>query len=121
MTERQLTAKVLKWARENIPHSCAIEVKLARGKSISFHVLAEHQEHALMLATGDGMCFKIPDGGWQNPFDGFVLKNEIAYVAVIFSPRIYYIPIWRWNEERSTSSRKSLTEDRAKKISGYCA
>lgn len=119
MTERQLTAKVLKWARENIPHSCAIEVKLARQKSLPFAALAEHQEHALTLVTGDGMAFKIPDCGFTNPFDGFVLKNEMAYVAVIFHPHTYFIPIWRWVEERDTSKRKSLTEERAAILTTY--
>lgn len=121
MNERQHTAKVLKWARDNIPHSCAVEVKLARGRSISFSVLVEHQEHALTQVTGNGICFKIPDVGYQNPFDGFTLKNEMAYVAIIFSPKIYYIPIWRWVEERESSSRKSLTEERAKVLCAYCA
>lgn len=119
MTERQQTAKILKWARDNIPHSCAIEVKLARGKSLPFTALAEHQEHALTLVTGNGMGFKIPDCGYQNPFDFFILKNQIAYVAVIFHPRIYFIPIWRWVEERNSSKRKSLTEDRAIHLSAY--
>lgn len=119
MNERDYIPKVLRYAREHIPYSCAIEVKLARGSSLSFSALAEHQEHALLLASNDGMAWKIPDCGFQNPFDAFTFKNTAAYVVVIFPPTAYFVPIEAWCAAQEKTTRKSCTIPMAVDYAAY--
>lgn len=68
------------------------------------------------------MVFKIPDAGWQNPFDSFILSGSDAIIVVMFrckergQKEFVMIDIEAWLQERKTSERKSLTEERAKEI-----
>lgn len=86
MKEKDITPKILKWCRDHIG-TCAVEVKYCKGGTLPKDALKEHQYTALKIAAGPGMYFKIPDLGYQNPFDGFVLRGVPAYVAVWWEKR----------------------------------
>lgn len=115
--EAKLTTQFLKWASVNFRQTFAFEVKQSQWKAIAFSDLAPHQKQALMIAKHGFLKWKIPDAGFQNPFDGFCLYQVPAYVVVFFGKNFYMIDIDVWCEEEKTSSRKSLTEERAKKLS----
>lgn len=123
MLERDITAKVLQTAKQNLLRSAAIEIKLCKGESLPFSVLAEHQKQALLHAKHQRLVFKIPDLGLQNPFDAFLLAGTEAWVAVVFyKERLYktlfLIDIDAWVKE-SEGQRKSLTKDGAQWISSF--
>lgn len=121
MKEKDITREVLEIARAELGDSAAIEIKLCKGTSLSFSALAEHQEKALWHAKHSVLVFKIPDMGYQNPFDAFLLKETLGMVVVVFyEPRklceAYFIDIDAWIAERETCGRKSLTLERAREI-----
>jgi hypothetical protein len=73
--ESKIDSLVLGWFAENWPRSCAIEVKVTGGK------VRGHQALALAKVASGKFCYKIPDMGKKNPFDGFVLKDADAFVV----------------------------------------
>lgn len=73
--EANITPDVLRWFKDNYPHSCAIEIKYGKNK------LEDHQKTALAQVAGGCFSYKIADTGRRNPFDGFLLKN--AYACVV--------------------------------------
>jgi len=104
------------------------ELKFTKGKSLPFNALAEHQEKALLAASGEGLYHKISDFpifskskarfNKPKPFDCFNIANMPAYVVVMFwVPRkkkmVYYITIHDWIEMRKNADRKSVTESMA--------
>lgn len=119
MKEKDRTPFIFKWAREHLSASALIEIKMAKGDSLPFVRLAPHQKIALQLAAGKGMYFKIPDCGYQSPTDGFVFKQALAFVAVIFDKEFFFILIQNWCHEEENCKRKSLTKTRAKEIASY--
>lgn len=120
MKERAMTADALKYVRDVLKQTAAVEVKVAKGRSIPFDALAEHQERALLLANTTCIYHKISDTGamyGELPFDGFVLCNVPAYVSVIWPRKgTTLIRISDWISERDISERKSLTFERASEI-----
>src|SRR3990167_8161555 len=116
--ERHYIPLIMKFLRDTVKQSCAVEAKLARGNSIPFRSLSEHQERALILASGKGMYHKIADGsGQQTPFDAFCLVGVPAYVAIVYGKVCCLIAIDVFQNERNKSKRKSLTSERARAIS----
>lgn len=108
------------------------ELKLAKGNSIPYNALKEHQRQALLQAKHKGIFHKISDslpvfGGNKHmrftkkkPFDAFFIRCP-AYVAICFyHPRekkeICLIDIDKFLEAEKSDTRKSLTEDKARKI-----
>ena len=124
MLERDITAKVLQTAKQNLLRSAAIEIKLCKGESLPFAALADHQKEALLHSKHQRLVWKIADGGYApTPFDAFLLAKSEAWVAVVFyKERLYktlfLIDIDEWVKE-STGKRKSLTKDRAQWISSF--
>jgi hypothetical protein len=60
-----------------------VEVKVSKGKTLPRTALKEHQRRALELASGSGMYFKIPDGGFTlSPFDGLVAKRSASFLVI---------------------------------------
>lgn len=114
--EQKLTTLFLKWASVNFRHTFAFEVKQTQDKSIPFSSLAPHQKRALMIAKHGFFKWKIPDAGYQNPFDGFCLYKTEAYVVVFFGSNFYIIDIDIWIHEQAISKRRSLTSKRAIEI-----
>lgn len=119
--EKDFQIEFTKWAKNCFSGTAAFELKFTKTDSIPFSSLAEHQRNALLAArTGEGATFKIPDAGYQNPFDCFKISRSLAFVVLMYyAPRkrdFVMVPIEKWCEEETTSKRKSLTEARAKEI-----
>lgn len=135
MIEKNLQSIFGAWAREFPPRATtAWELKLEKGTSIAFNRVAEHQVEALTRAKRDGLYHKISDSpvswmkstpmrfGKPKPFDCLYVIGAEAYVVVVFyKPRkkkeAMFIDIDQWVEESKSSTRKSLTEARAREIS----
>jgi len=64
--------------------SCLVEIKVSKNKTLPSTALKEHQRHALEVATNSEMYFKVPDAGFQNPADSFILKRAQSYLVVYF-------------------------------------
>ena len=86
MKEKDITPIVLRSMRDDARFgSCAVEIKICKGKTLSWTALKEHQRRALELA-GNRMYYKIPDDSiGQKPFDAFILKKSEAYLVIYFA------------------------------------
>ena len=85
MLEKKITPAILKSIRDNPEfHSGLYEIKVAK-KTMYASQFPEHQRRALTLAKEKAIYFKIPDSGYQNPADAFVLKKSDAYLVIYFS------------------------------------
>ena len=120
--EAKLTSTLGKWCKANLstlyPHqSIAIEVKQCK-TSCPFNALQEHQELALYNAKHNHLYWKIPDCGFQNPFDVMYLSHTLSFVVVYYEAlkSFVFIDIDTWQTEKATSSRKSLSHERAIEI-----
>lgn len=122
------------WLGRNMPTKTTVyELKMEKGTSIAFDRVYDHQIVGLRQAKYAGLYHKIADttvpfgGGVQRfnkpkPFDCLVITNADAYVVVMFYKPFkdkvcYFIDIDEWIKEKENSSRKSLTEERAREIS----
>jgi len=95
------------------------ELKLCKGKSLSFSSVAEHQEKALLAASSKQGLFTRP-----KPFDCFYLKNYPAYIVIMWwipykKKNAYYIDINTWLELKENAGRKSITEAMAQEFSSH--
>lgn len=92
-TEASKTSKLMQWLRSDLCPigTCAIEVKVVKGKKYYANQLKEHQIRALYLTKYKKLCHKIPDAGYQNPFDIFILKEQPAYVALLVDKSCYIL------------------------------
>jgi len=123
-------------ANDSPKRAAVYELKLEKGRRLSFDRVYDHQVGALRQAKYKGLYHKIADQqativngrrmhfGSKNPFDCFFLKGVEAYVVVMFYKPNYlkaaiFIDIDRWVEEKETSKEKSLTEKRAKEIAKW--
>jgi len=122
--EKDFQTAFNRWARYRWDGgSAAFELKLARGSSLPFNALAPHQKVSLKLSKHSILIYKAPDLGNLNPFDTFVMQEASAFIAVMFLPEqkvFYLIDIDVWCAEEETSSRKSLTEERAEQLGMLC-
>lgn len=120
MREKDFQTAFNRWCKYKYQGSGVFELKLVKGRSLPFNALEEHQKRALFLTQTSQIIHKIPDAGYQNPFDSFKLEKIPAWVVVMFYERgkkdFYLVSIDAWIEEEKSSPRKSLTEDRAKII-----
>lgn len=108
MLERHITPSILKSMRDNpvIP-SCLVEIKVAK-KKFYLKQLKEHQRNALEQASKK-LYWKIPDCGFQNLSDSFILKNAIGYLAIYFDKNnCYAIPIEKVKGNLSSEEAKEL-------------
>jgi len=98
-------------------HGCAVELKHLRGRNaLPFSDLDPEQKEKLISYS---QCFvwKLDDAGYRKkPFDIVGASGGAAFVAVRFPKVITIILIQDWIEEEERSSRKSITEERARKI-----
>ncbi len=84
--------------------------------------MKDHQEASLLNAKHGVFVMKIPDAGFQNPFDSFVLSNVPAYIVIQYEAQsrnqkeFFMIDIDVWCNEKNVSVRRSLTLDRAREI-----
>lgn len=120
--ERNFQTDFNKWAKHLFKRTAVFELKISKTDVISFTDVKEHQVNALLAAKHANFVFKIPDGGWQNPFDCFSMCKVPAYVVIMFRAQtknqkeFFLIDIDDWVKEKATSARKSLTEARARQI-----
>lgn len=113
-----------KWCKHFINSTAVFELKITRGGSLSFDSVKDHQSSALYAAVKNKVVWKIPDAGYQNPFDSFVITGASAFVVIMFHAKhdnFYIIPIEKWLHEADNSSRKSITEEKAKEIGVPCS
>lgn len=110
--------------------SAGFELKICKGTSMPFDSVKPHQIQGLKEVKYGFLFHKISDapifGGMKSrftkpkPFDCFVLSGQ-AYVCIMFyKPRqkkeFIMIEVTDYEMEMLSSTRKSLTEDRAKEI-----
>ena len=94
------------------------ELKITKLKSIAFSRLEDHQERALLGASGPEGCYhKISDFSLERkPADCFLMKSFPAYVVVMFyelrkKKMVYYITVRQWLDLRKKlAPRKSAKE-----------
>ena len=129
MKEKNFQTMFSKWIKgKNLP-TTAWELKIVKLKSMPFDAVKEHQVKALLDARFCGLYHKINDAPWggkmrfttPKPFDCFNIAEAEAYVVIWFyHPRqkkeMIWIDINDFVDEKDTSKRKSLTEERAKEI-----
>lgn len=115
--EAQFNTIFNKWLKAN-PMTGAFELKQTPTNSLPYSALAEHQEMALLNSKWKSLVYKIPDAGYQNPFDCFCLHKVPAFVVIKFSGRRFYlIDIDNFIFYRDNrAKRKSITEEEAKEI-----
>lgn len=132
MTEKVMQTIFGKYVKSNPPVQTEVyELKIAKGTSIPFSDLKEHQVEALLKAQHENLYHKITDQPWikdrpytftaKKPFDCFSLVKVNAFVIIWFyKPRqrrvFVKIPIDSFVNESKISERKSLTEIRAREI-----
>jgi hypothetical protein len=105
--------------------TAAFELKISHKDSIPFSAVQDHQYRALRLAKKK-LVYKISDFDItaRKPFDSFLLQSALAYVGICwYEPRkkklMVLIDVDKMIEERESSDRKSLTQERAEEISDY--
>lgn len=111
--EAKMTTKLIHWLRSDQCSlvSCAIEIKICRSNSLSFNAVKDHQISALQIANTGCLVWKIPDSGFSNPFDLFILKEVPAYLVIIHEKTAYFIPIKVYTQFAEFAMRKSMTLD----------
>ena len=110
--------------------SAVFELKICKGTSLPFDSVKEHQIKAL-TAVKNGFYHKLTDppvfAGMNTkfnsprPFDCFYLIGIEAFIVIWFyherKPKEFiFIPIEVFLKEKENSTRKSLTEVKAKEI-----
>lgn len=104
------------WLKAVHKKTGAFELKQTKGNALPFCAVVPHQVQALLQVKNGTLVFKIPDSGYQNPFDGFSLTRENAFVVIKYPDFFCLIDILDWCNEVERSDRKSLTSERAKEI-----
>lgn len=115
--ESKFTSLFRHWLKSSPMYSAAFELKQTRTNSISFAAVKEHQLHALKAAKGEGILYKGPDdtAGFK-PFDLFYLRHANAWVVIKYPKAFFIIDVEMFMHEKALSSRKSLTDQRAREI-----
>jgi len=119
--EASRTTLFLKYSKHFLNYTFAFEAKICKEKSLSFDAVKDHQITNLYQTKHSLWNFKIPDAGWQNPFDGLQLKMVPSYVIIFWyqhhnDKRFTMIDIDDFCEEKRISIRRSLTFERASEI-----
>ena len=106
------------WLKSNPMTSCSFELKHTRGKNnFPFNELKSEQiVYAINIVKGS----LIRVQGLQGEPDYVYLKNVPAYIVIKYPLFFCLITIEEFLKEKRLSSRKSLTDIRAKEISTVC-
>lgn len=105
-----------KWLKNVHKASGAFELKVATGNRLPFSAVQPHQILALENVRHGTFVFKIPDAGYQNPFDCFSFTRSPAWVVIKYERFFCLIAIDVFNNERFSSKSKSLSSERAREI-----
>jgi len=124
MNEAKFQTLFNKWAEHNMVRTFVAELKFTKKGYLPFSAVKEHQSDFLNICGAGGFAYKIPDLGSRNPFDMFYAYKVNAFVVIMFYKRgqreFIMIPYGKWAHEAAQAdtpgARKSLTEERAKKI-----
>lgn len=124
MKESDFQTKFNRWLKYRFNGSAVFELKLARGDSLLFSAVKDHQEQALLLVKHSKIVYKIPDDTQQQkPFDCLAFEGLPAYVVIMYDfdrTTFYLIDIDKWIKEKRISVKRSLHESRAAKIGKRC-
>ncbi len=107
--------KLKKWMTENPRYSCALEVKYTSTNSLPF---AEVKEEQLIY----GMAISSDKGAWIRVIgsngepDYIWLRNTPSYIVIKYPKFFVLIGVETFILEKKRSTRKSLTDQRAKEI-----
>lgn len=111
MKEKDFQKTFNHWLKAVHKQTGAFELKLCKERALPYSAVAPHQIEALLNAKHSTLVFKLPDVGYQNPFDCFSLSGVPAFVVIKFASGVAYgIDIDDFIRQRDLSSRKSLTE-----------
>lgn len=119
MTEADRTTLFMKWAKAYLDETFVFEAKICKDKSLPFKAVKPHQVANLRRANSGILNYKIGDHGFdQKPFDGFQVSKVNAYVVIFWyqkpgDRRFSMIPINVWTAEEASSTRESITSERA--------
>ena len=117
--EKDFQTDFNKWCKHIYQKTAVFELKISRGASLPYRDVKEHQENALYTAKHGSVVYKIPDTGYQNPFDSFMMVEVPAYIVIMFRAKqaeFILIDIDRWLYMKQNRKRESITEDQAKEI-----
>lgn len=106
------------WLKNIHKKTGAFELKQTKGNSLAFNAVVPHQIQALKNAKNGVLVYKIPDVGYQNPFDCFSLAGVDSFVVIKYPEFFCLIDINDWIQEEKISERRSLTSKRALEIAG---
>jgi hypothetical protein len=101
------------------PMNAPWEVKHSRGaKFIPFSAVKDHQVTKLHNARCSFLNYKISDDSrGQKPFDGVsYFKSPEAYLIFVYPDMWCFIDILVFEQEERTSTRRSISQDRAREI-----
>lgn len=127
MKEKDLYSPVQRWIKSQLRRTCAIELKIVKGKSFNFKELKPHQVQNLLSAKNQTFTYKIPDVGFdQKPFDIVVLSHVPAFVAVVFyeerkKKNLYLMDIDVFFRISGASIKPTLSELEFQCFSSYSA
>lgn len=98
MKESEFQSHFARWAFAHLP-TCALEYKVRRGGTFNLKEW-EHNEpqqiRSLVKAKKEVLYHKLPDiGRIPKPLDGFLLRNEEAYLVIFWEKfgKVTVIPI----------------------------
>lgn len=117
--EAQFNTLFNKWLKNVYKKTGAFELKQTQTDSLPFSAVVDHQIQALMNAKHGILVYKIPDSGYQNPFDVFTLAGVPAYVVIKYPNIICGIDIDMFSTEKALSQRRSLTSKRATELAEF--
>lgn len=112
------TLYITPWLQKNVWASFPWEVKHSRGKdSITFSSVEDHQIKYLHNARMSNCVGKISDDSrGQKQFDGYAFHKSEAYLIFVYPEFWCFMDILVYENEERTSTRRSITSDRAKEI-----
>jgi hypothetical protein len=125
-SEKKLTSLFSYYLRKtkNLPdflkQSCCIEFKLLKGNRLNFKSdLRPVQIPSLHQASTDMIYFKIPDLGWDKPFDSFILYHSPAWLAIAFhdDTALYFLSVS--TVMANMKIYKSLPRDAIRSLASY--
>lgn len=122
-TEKLMPFFKSKKSEEHFPKGTyAIEVKVCKGHRLPLEAVVPHQKRNLQTWADRERVFvwKLPDAGFQNPFDIFMSRGEsrgkIIVAFTLKATKIYIIDIYFWNSLCKNLDKPSITESDLAKI-----
>ena len=119
--EADFTTLFRHWLRANPMPSAAFELKYSPTNALPFNgssSVKPHQIDALLAAqTKRGLLYKPPDDSrGVKPCDLLLVANATSYVVICYPTEFHVIPIESYVHEKESSTRQSLTSERARAI-----